>query len=114
MSKKKKRKLKKALYAQLKSQEAAKPPQAAPADTTTQPSSEVSEARGESGKRALKTQAAEEEIEGTEQVRQEAKKILLTALVLALAIAAIFFVNEKTDFILKAGAFLFGELNLNV
>ena len=47
-------------------------------------------------------------------VVREIKKILLTVLVLIIVIVIIYFINIKTDLILKAGNYLIKALNINI
>lgn len=48
------------------------------------------------------------------EVIAEAKKILLTMLVLLTVIIAVYFINIKTNFIIELGTWLFGVLNIKV
>lgn len=54
------------------------------------------------------------EIENEQEVKKEIRKILLTILVLVLIIVAVYFINIKTDLILKAGQFVSSKLNLSI
>jgi len=74
--------------------------------TTPVPQSEVA--------RAATTPAVAPASEDTVTVKQEIRKTLLTILVLVAIIVAVYFVNLKTDFILKIGEFLSKNLNVNI
>jgi len=54
------------------------------------------------------------EIEDEKEVKAEIRKILLTMLVLILLIVGIYFINAKTDLILKMGEFIASKLNLSI
>jgi len=47
-------------------------------------------------------------------VRKELKKIMLNLLVIIVLITVIYYINIKTDFILKIGSWLSSYLNINV
>ena len=54
------------------------------------------------------------EIEDAREVKHEIRKILLTILILVLLVVTIYFINIKTDLILKMGEFVASKLNLNI
>ena len=52
--------------------------------------------------------------EDSKEVRHEIKKILLTMAILIIVVIGVYFINIKTDFILKLGEFSTKVLNINV
>ncbi|MCX6809915.1 MAG: hypothetical protein NTZ65_04195 [Candidatus Berkelbacteria bacterium] len=112
MSKKNKKKLRKALRHQMMQQQQQQQQQAAPQIQTAVSDSAVSEPTGQTI--TTPSPSPKVEIEGAVEVRHEIKKILLTMLLLFLLILGIYFINTKTDITLKTGQFLLEKLHLNL
>jgi hypothetical protein len=54
------------------------------------------------------------EIEEPEEVKREITKILITVIILVLIVVAIYFINTKTDLVLKMGEFIASKFNLSI
>jgi len=120
MSRKSRKKFKKMLRAQMATQRVAapsgeqirEPAQVAPDEPTSVQSAPV--AQNVAPRSEPVPTAASPVSEDTVAVKHEIRKTLLTILILVALIVAIYFVNLKTDFILKIGEFLSQNLNINV
>ena len=108
MSKKNKKKLRRLMRAQMA--------QTAPKQETAAPMVEMAQIAPEGEKEAVKTVVSEnnEALEETKAVKKEIRKILITVSLLIISVVIVYFINTKSDFILKLGEWLSNTLNISV
>lgn len=108
MSKKNKKKLRRLMRAQMA--------QTVSKQETPAPIVETAQIAPEGEKKPVKTSPSEndEALEEVRAVKKEIRKILITVSVLIISVIIVYFVNTKTDFILKLGEWLSKTLNISV
>ena len=112
MSKKNKKKLRKILRAQMAQKQM---PGAMPASTQVAAGQvEVTNDTPAAAEAKIAPQQNTEDSNENKMVRREIRKILLTVSGLIIVIIAIYFINIKTDIILKLGQWLSKILNISV
>lgn len=83
-------------------------------DDVTSKTPETAPERENEVARTAITDEDSETLEGARMAKKEVRKILITVAILIVAVVAVYFINTKTDFILKIGEWISKTLKISV